>query len=81
MFQLFFFPFAPFHLTVVMPGFYTTLATGAISLLSIVGLYMLFTGTGEAFNVGKLLEDTSPYAWASTGMGLCIGLSVAGAAW
>ncbi|CDS05082.1 Putative V-type H-transporting ATPase 21kDaFT proteolipid subunit [Lichtheimia ramosa] len=64
-----------------MPGFYTTLATGAISLLSIVGLYMLFTGTGEAFNVGKLLEDTSPYAWASTGMGLCIGLSVAGAAW
>lgn len=64
-----------------MPGFYTGLAGAATSLATIVGLYMLFTGSGEAFNVGKLLEDTSPYAWALTGMGLCIGLSVAGAAW
>lgn len=42
---------------------------------------MLFTGSGESFNVGAALESISPYAWASTGIALCIGLSVVGAAW
>ncbi|KAG0166904.1 H(+)-transporting V0 sector ATPase subunit c'' [Apophysomyces sp. BC1034] len=64
-----------------MPGFYTSIAGSALSVLVVVGLYMLFTGSGEAFNIGKLLEETSPYAWALVGMGFCIGLSVAGAAW
>ncbi|KEY70931.1 hypothetical protein S7711_00773 [Stachybotrys chartarum IBT 7711] len=54
---------------------------GTVSFLTLVGAYMLFTGDGEAFNVGAFLEAVSPYTWASMGIAMCIGLSVVGAAW
>ncbi|KAF7714662.1 Uncharacterized protein PECH_008309 [Penicillium ucsense] len=49
--------------------------------LVVVGLYMLFQGDGEAFNVGRFLEEVSPYAWANIGIAMCCGCSVVGAAW
>lgn len=63
------------------------LFTGANSSLiflkrtRVVDLYFVCAGSGEAFNVGQFLEETSPYLWASTGIGFCIGFSVLGAGW
>ncbi|KZW00231.1 v-ATPase proteolipid subunit [Exidia glandulosa HHB12029] len=62
-------------------GYITYGVAGSTSLVSIVGLYLLLTGSGEAFNIGRFLEESSPYAWAMTGIGLCIGLSTLGAGW
>lgn len=56
-------------------------AYGTLTLATLVAGYMTFTGSGTQFNPGSFLEQTSPYAWAMTGVGLNIGLSVAGAGW
>lgn len=50
-----------------------------LTIFVVVGLYLLFTGQGEAFNIGKYLQETSPYFWALTGISLCVGFSVLGA--
>jgi hypothetical protein len=42
---------------------------------------MLGPLTDTTLQVGRFLETVSPYAWADLGIGLCIGLSVVGAAW
>ncbi|BGP13467.1 V-type proton ATPase subunit c'' [Rhodosporidiobolus nylandii] len=53
----------------------------ALALATLAAGYATFTGSGTQFNPGAFLEQTSPYAWAMTGVGLNIGLSVAGAGW
>lgn len=56
-------------------------AYSTVALASLFAGYILFTGSGTQFNPGAFLEQTSPYVFALTGMGLNIGLSVAGAGW
>ncbi|GAA6062710.1 hypothetical protein JCM10212_002261 [Sporobolomyces blumeae] len=56
-------------------------AYSGLFLATLVAGYITFTGSGTQFNPGAFLEQTSPYAWAMTGVGLNIGLSVAGAGW
>lgn len=56
-------------------------AYSGLALATLVAGYLTFTGSGTQFNPGQFLEQTSPYAFALVGLGLNIGLSVAGAGW
>ncbi|EPY51979.1 V-type ATPase V0 subunit C [Schizosaccharomyces cryophilus OY26] len=52
-----------------------------IGFSTLVGLYMLFHGNGEAFDFGSFLLQTSPYTWGLLGIASCVAFGIIGAAW